>query len=223
MDAATAKVLDSYTDVLISKAESSSREEREDDNDSVDDDEFLALLEEDSAALDAFREMRMQELHSQMKAAKRFMDTGHGILKEVATEKEVLEITTTTKYCVVHFFHPGFKRCEIMDSRLNALTAKHMGTRFISVNVDNATFLVVRLRIQVLPCVICFIDGKEVLRLVGFESLANSDHFTSDMLESQLQKSGVIQRKLGKLREGSSTMLHSAKEAESEDDDVDWD
>jgi hypothetical protein len=29
-----------------------------------------------------------------MKAAKRFHDTGHGILKEVATEKEVLEITT---------------------------------------------------------------------------------------------------------------------------------
>ncbi|KAK9318390.1 thioredoxin-like protein [Lipomyces starkeyi] len=221
MDAATAKVLDSYTDVLISKGESI--RERDDDNDSVDDDEFLELLEEDSAALDAFRETRMQELHSQMKAAKRFHDTGHGILKEVATEKDVLEITTTTKYSVVHFFHPRFKRCEIMDSRLKALTAKHMGTRFISVNVDNATFLVVRLGIQVLPCVICFIDGKEVLRLVGFESLGNSDHFTSDMLESQLQKSGVIQRKLGKLREGSSAILNFAKKAESEDDDDDWD
>ncbi|KAK9490450.1 thioredoxin-like protein [Lipomyces doorenjongii] len=221
MDATTTKVLDSYTDVLISKGESI--RERDDDNDSVDDDEFLELLEGDSAALDAFREMRMQELHSQMKAAKRLHDTGHGTLKEVATEKEVLEITTTTKYSVVHFFHPGFKRCEIMDSRLKSLTAKHMATRFISVNVDNATFLVVRLAIQVLPCVICFIDGKEVLRLVGFESLGNSDDFTSDMLEYQLQKSGVIQRKLGKLREGSPAILNFANKAESEEDDFDWD
>ncbi|KAJ8102582.1 thioredoxin-like protein [Lipomyces tetrasporus] len=222
MDAVTSKVLDSYTDVLVSKAEGCP--ERDDDNDSADDDDFLELLEQDSAALDAFREKRMQELHTQMKAAKRLHETGHGILKEVATEKEVLEITTTTKYTVVHFFLPGFKRCEIMDSRLKALTAKHMETRFISVNVETATFLVVRLGIQVLPCVMCFIDGKEVGRLVGFESLGNSDQFTSEMLEFQLQKSGVIQRKIGKLREGSSLVLGFAKKAESDDnDDDDWD
>ncbi|KAK9238866.1 thioredoxin-like protein [Lipomyces kononenkoae] len=217
MDDTTAKVLDSYKDALVANSEGS--RERDNDSDSVDNDEFLELLEEDSAALDAFRERRMQELHSQMVAAKRLHDMGHGVLKEVASEKEVLEMTTTTKHTVVHFFHRGFKRCEIMDSRLKALTAKHMETRFISVDVDNATFLVVRLEIQVLPCVICFIDGKEVLRLVGFESLGNSDHFTADMLEFQLQKSGVIQRKLGKLREENSSVLNFAKREESDDDD----
>ncbi|KAK9367103.1 thioredoxin-like protein [Lipomyces kononenkoae] len=220
MDDTTAKVLDSYKDALVATRADST--ERDSDNDSVDDDEFLELLEEDSAALDAFREKRMQELHSQMVAAKRYHDLGHGVLTEVTSEKEVLEITTSTKYTVVHFFHRGFKRCEIMDTRLKALTAKHMETRFIAVDVDNATFLVVRLGIQVLPCVMCFIDGKEVLRLVGFETLGNSDHFTAGMLEFQLQKSGVIQRKLGKLREGSSSAFKLAKTQESGDDDGDW-
>lgn len=67
-----------------------------------------------------------------------------------------------------------------------------MDTRFISVNVDNATFLIVRLGIKVLPCVMAFIDGKEVLRLVGFEKLGNTDDFSSELLEFQLQNSGMF-------------------------------
>ncbi|KAK9467451.1 thioredoxin-like protein [Lipomyces arxii] len=216
MDSTTVGVLDRYTDALISK------HNEDDDAGSVEDDEFLDLLDEDDEALNYLREKRMQELHEQMKSAKRLHDSGHGVLTEVASEKEVLEITTTTKYTVVHFFHPSFKRCEIMQSRLKSLTAKHMNTRFISVNVDNATFLVVRLGIQVLPCVMSFIDGKEVGRIVGFDSLGNTDDFAPSLLELQLQKCGVIEHKLGKLQEAKPTVLGFAKKVES-DDDYDWD
>ncbi|KAK7206201.1 thioredoxin-like protein [Myxozyma melibiosi] len=188
MDSTTAQVLDSFTDNLVS-----TRSTEDDDNHSIDDDEFLDLLEEDdSGVLGALREQRMQELHSQMKEARRFYDSGHGVLTEVNSEKEVMEITTSTKCTVVHFFHPSFKRCQIMTERLKTLTAKHMETRFISVNVDNATFLIVRLKIKVLPCVMAFIDGKEVLRLVGFEKLGNSDDFDPAVLEFQLQNCGML-------------------------------
>jgi hypothetical protein len=42
----------------------------------------------------------------------------HGLYTEIATEKEILKITTSTKLCVVHFFHKEFRRCQIMDKHL---------------------------------------------------------------------------------------------------------
>lgn len=43
--------------------------------------------------------------------------------------------------------------------RPQSLAARHLGTRFIKVHVANVPFLVVKLEIKVLPCVITFVDG----------------------------------------------------------------
>lgn len=43
----------------------------------------------------------------------------HGSYKEVSSEKEILQVTTSTKLCVVHFSHKEFNRCQIMDKHLN--------------------------------------------------------------------------------------------------------
>jgi hypothetical protein len=62
-------------------------------------------------------------------------------------------------------------------------------------NVENAPFLVTKLKIQVLPCVLSFIDGVSVDRIVGFEGLGYTpDTFTTKDLEGRLLTSGVIQR-----------------------------
>lgn len=78
--------------------------------------------------------------------------------------------------CVVHFYHPNFKRCEIMDKHLavgcfparivylittytQKLAPKYFSTRFFRVFVENVPWLVEKLGIKVLPCVICFVDG----------------------------------------------------------------
>lgn len=61
--------------------------------------------------------------------------------------------------------------------------------------VDNAPFLVTRLKIQVLPCVLVFINGVSVDRIVGFEGLGyTQDTFTTKDLEARLLGSGVLQR-----------------------------
>ena len=39
------------------------------------------------------------------------------------------------------------------------LAAKHFSTLFIKADVANVPFLVEKLEIRVLPCVICFVDG----------------------------------------------------------------
>ena len=60
---------------------------------------------------------------------------------------------------MIHFFHHKFKRCEIMDKHLQRLASKYFGTLFIRVFVENVPWLVERLGVKVLPCVMTFISG----------------------------------------------------------------
>lgn len=49
------------------------------------------------------------------------MENEHGIYKDVTDEKEVMDITTKTKHCVVHFYHSDFRRCMIVDKHLEVI------------------------------------------------------------------------------------------------------
>jgi hypothetical protein len=48
-------------------------------------------------------------------------ENDHGTYAEISTEKELMKLTTTSKYVVVHFFHKDFRRCDIMDNHLKVL------------------------------------------------------------------------------------------------------
>lgn len=37
---------------------------------------------------------------------------------EVVEEKDFLKVTTEEEKCIMHFFHPDFRRCAIMDTHL---------------------------------------------------------------------------------------------------------
>lgn len=95
-------------------------------------------------------------------------DSQHGSYQLVTSEKALLDVTTskTSPRVIVHFFHKDFRRCKIMDSHLEPLAKKHFKTRFVKIDVESAPFLVERLQIQVLPCVIAFKDGISVDRYV---------------------------------------------------------
>jgi hypothetical protein len=87
-------------------------------------------------------------------------------------------------HCVIHFYHSNFRRCEIMDKHLavsnvsplkgtrllmdsyQKLAPKYYATRFIRVFVENVPWLVEKLAIKVLPCLMCFIDGVSKDRYV---------------------------------------------------------
>lgn len=90
-------------------------------------------------------------------------------------------------------------------------------------NVENAPFLVTKLRVQVLPCVIAFVDGVSVDRIVGFEGLGyTQDTFKTTDLESRLLTSGVLQR----AKASHNDILEAQRrktETEDYDDGDDWD
>jgi len=106
------------------------------------------------------------------------------------------------------------------------LARKHFDTRVFKVNVDNAPFLVTKLQVKVLPCVIAFIDGIGVDRIIGFEGLRGGDSFTTKDLEARLLTSGVLVRAKMENDEGGGAQASgstSKKQTYDEDDDDDWD
>lgn len=81
--------------------------------------------------------------------------------------------------------------------------------------------MVTRLGIQVLPCVIAFIDGVGADRIVGFEGLGKTpDTFTTRDLEARLIRANVLARnKVTKEDEMRRLQKSRAKRQEEEEDD----
>ena len=85
--------------------------------DEIDEDALLDSLDSDPS-LDHLREQRLQQLHTELTRAKHLQSQEHGVHTEIKDEKAIMNITTSTKYCVVHFSKPDFARCGVMDSML---------------------------------------------------------------------------------------------------------
>lgn len=92
-------------------------------------------------------------------------------------------------------------------------------------NVENAPFLVTKLNVKVLPCVLAFVNGVSVDRIVGFEGLGyTQDNFTTKDLEVRLLGSGVVQRAKATEDAGGGGVRFGAKVARKKDsDDDEWD
>lgn len=192
---------------------------------SDDEDALIAELEddEDNGAFSALREKRLEQLHAEVSRAKVLRETQHGTYTEIKDEKQLMDITTSTKLCVVHFQKPDFANCRFMDEKLRILAEKHLDTRFVSIDVENAPFLVVKLGVKVLPCVIAFVDGVSADRIIGFEGIGyRPDRFEARELEARLLGCGVLVR--AKL-DGGDGRRRTTQVVESKEDfdDDEWD
>lgn len=193
------------------------------DDQSGDDDEdamFRALERDADIDYSNIREKRMEELKSEMIKLQALKNNSHGTYENILTEKELMEITTKEKICLIHFYHKEFRRCQIMDKHLEIIARSHFNTRIVKIDVDNAPFLVERLKVQVLPCLVAFMDGISLDRLVGFEELGSNDNFTTRDLEKRLAQCKII--RLGdRTEEQARKTIFGFKEKMEEDDD-DW-
>ncbi|GAA6007283.1 hypothetical protein JCM11491_003074 [Sporobolomyces phaffii] len=162
-----------------------------------DDDALLEELEDDldnDFELGGFREKRMMELKAQLDAAQQRQESGYGQYTEIKVEKVLLDKTSKAKRSVVHFFHPDFRRCKIMDKHLERLAEKHTDTLFLKADVANMPFLVNKLTVKVLPCVIGFAEGVSKMKLVGFDELEGGDDFNTKTLEIGMVHCGVLNK-----------------------------
>ncbi|KAI5285600.1 hypothetical protein KEM54_000441 [Ascosphaera aggregata] len=137
------------------------------------------------------------------------------------SDQSLLDASTKHKRCIVHFSHLDFPRCATMDRHIRRLAMAHAGdaqVRFLRIDPRDAPFVVEKLKIKVLPCVLGFVEGMVVERIVGFEGLgvggfdADSEFRTSD-LERRLVRVGV-------LLERRISMIDDDEEAEEEEEDL---
>jgi len=192
--------------------------------DSDDEDALIAQLEDDEGdhALAALREQRINQLHAEFSRAQVMRESGQGTYQEIKDEKQLMDLTTSTKLCVVHFWKSDFGRCDLMHRHLETLAPKHFDTRFLSISVDSAPFLVTKLNVRVLPCVLAFVNGVTVDRITGFEGLPGGDKFTTKDLERRLLQANVLVRE--KVNQGNilSSSVHAENTMDEFNDD-DWD
>ena len=201
---------------------------------SDDEDALLDSLENETESDPSFahlRESRIQALSSDLKRQKQQRSEGYGTYVQVRDEKALMDITTGQKRCIVHFYKPDFNRCRIMDEHLSSLAGTHLETRFLRIDVEHAPFLVTKLGVKILPCVICFVDGVSKDRIVGFDGVGYSeDTFQTKDLEDRLIVAGVIEKgvriangSIGSFRGRERSDVSDINEkAEPKDEDDDW-
>jgi len=171
------------------------KENDENDSDSSDDDEFDHLLDEDDE-LAALRQLRIAQLKSEQTARAQHKALGHGSLRTITQDEFLPECTGSSKYVCVHFYHDDFERCKIMDYHLKIIASEHLEAKFLRIDAAKAPFFVSKLRIQTLPALIVFDEGKEIGRLTGFDGLAlnpkKPDEWHTGRLEEWISELGAI-------------------------------
>ncbi|PIA25074.1 hypothetical protein AQUCO_00800089v1 [Aquilegia coerulea] len=166
------------------KAQASTTTNEEVDLDDLMDDPELEKLHADRIAALKKEAEKRQALKKQ----------GHGEYREISEGDFLSEVTGGEKV-ICHFYHREFYRCKIMDKHLKSLALRHIETKFIKLDAENAPFFVTKLGVQMLPCVIMFRKGVAVDRVVGFQDLGAKDDFTTRTLERLLIKKGIIDEK----------------------------
>lgn len=218
--------LDAKVSAVLEHSHSKSHDPDDLDEDAL----FDALEREDDSA---YRAQRLEQLHGEIASAKEAHARNAATTTTTTTsaadvfyptlpnDQAVLDLTTNNERCIVHFSHPDFARCAIMDEHLRSLASRHYEVRFARVDVRDCPFLVEKLNVRVLPCVICFIDGVGKDRVIGFEGLASLrkrngvDNFSTVELEQRFLMSKVLVR--GKLADGGVASF--GHDSESEEDE----
>ncbi|KAK8270542.1 hypothetical protein V6Z12_D11G204100 [Gossypium hirsutum] len=158
-------------------------------NQEVDLDELM-----DHPELEKLHADRITALKKEAEKREALKRQGHGEYREISEGDFLGEVTGSEKV-VCHFYHKEFYRCKIMDKHLKALASKHLDTKFIKLDAENAPFFVTKLAVKTLPCVLIFKKGVAVDRLVGFQDLGGKDDFVIRTLEVVLIKKGIVSEK----------------------------
>lgn len=156
--------------------------------------------EEEEKIMRGLRDVRMQAMKNNYQTQQENLIKGHGQYTEIK-EDEFLPAVTKSKFTLCHFYHKDFERCKIVDMHLRNIARKHTEAKFLNLNAEMAPFFIKKLLIQVLPTIICFIDGVAVDRVVGFEELGGKDDFPEMALTRRLIRSGVL-KALSKAEKG---------------------
>lgn len=167
----------------------------EDEGDSSED-EFDHLLDEEDPGLIQLREARIAQLKREQATRAQNISLGHGELRTIVQDEFLPECTGSSRFICIHFFRDEFERCKIMDFHLKIIAKEHVECKFLRIDAVKAPFFVTKFKIQVLPSLFVYDNGKEIGRLTGFDGLASDprkpDEWHTGKLQEWLASKGVI-------------------------------
>jgi len=156
-------------------------------------DQEIANLEKmDEDDLEVLRRRRMEMMKKGQEKKAEWKAAGHGEYSEIPEEKEFFNVTKGSDNCVIHFYREETFRCKIFDKHFNLLAKKHLETKFCKIDAEKCPFLCDRLKIRVIPTVLCIKNQQTTAQIVGFGDLGNTDEFTTEMLEWRLAHAEVL-------------------------------
>lgn len=75
---------------------------------------------------------------------------------------------------------------------MSSIVKKHTEALICKIDAEKCPFFVTKLQVQMLPTIICFIDGVAVDRVIGFEELGGVDEFKTVILTRRLIAGGCL-------------------------------
>lgn len=185
--------VDSYRDRIVRE----NKHGAPPDDDDLTLDELMEELEDDKF-MASYREKRMQQVSDHLRSIeKNVRNEGYGSLKALEDESTLMKTVAKAPSAVVHFGLDKFPKCRYMDQKLSQVAEKHLETVFLKISVEQCPFLVSKLGIKVLPCVIGYRNGQEAVRILGFSKLGNSpESFPLEALVNLLQSKKVLSKRL---------------------------
>ncbi|CCW70467.1 unnamed protein product [Phytomonas sp. Hart1] len=139
-------------------------------NDPEDNDEDLELIE--------LRRTRMEKMKLLCDQEAIWRSKQHGQYREI-DQDDFFNVVVREKggsdQCCINFYHKDFETCKVMDRRLSELAQMTLSIRFVKIDAERAPFLVDRLRITTLPCLLLFKNDICVDRILGFSGCTSED------------------------------------------------
>ncbi|KIW16632.1 hypothetical protein PV08_03820 [Exophiala spinifera] len=186
-----------------------------------DTDALLASLEDEDDS--SYRTQRLNELKSASAATQTTttFNTSKNHYITLTSDDQALSFTTEHERAVVHFLHPDFARCNTMDTHCQIIAEKHAeygnaDVAFARVDVKNCPFVVEKLGVRVLPCVIGFVKGVVKGRITGFEGLCwdgkEGSMNVTRAVEEALMSWSILRKRL--------LFAHDDEASDDDDDDA---
>ncbi|XP_022916982.1 thioredoxin domain-containing protein 9 [Onthophagus taurus] len=143
--------------------------------------------------IENIRQQRIKELKEKEQKRIDWLANGHGQYDELKEEKQFFEIIKKSDNIVLHFYTNTNERSRIVDMHMKKLAPKHIETLFTKINAEKSPFLSERLKIKIIPTIVCIQKGILVDKIIGFSTLGNRDDFTTDVFEWRIAQNQVIE------------------------------
>mgnify|MGYP001070520600 CR=1 FL=1 len=193
MDSHQSRIVDKYVDEALGHSDS--------ENLDSDDDIDKLLDDVDDQFLQSHRQQRLQQLKAQFSEINSAIGSGNVGVQTAIRELDVMSCVTCSETVVIHFFQENFEKCSVINKFMDQLSERHLTVKWVRINVLNAPFLVEKLKIKVLPCLVIYKNLNLFLKILGYEFNGNDLNATPTVqkLESYLYLHSVLPRKSAKL------------------------